>query len=107
MNADGSQDKNLLNFGPQHNGTTQDFRDVTLKAPGPGYTGIIKATSGVQGMTVLADEVVCAKETGCDVHNGASGNTFIARVWDMAHCLYGFSNKAGSVANTFRGLIRG
>lgn len=108
MNSDGTHDKNLLSFyGPQHDRTVQDFRDVTLAAPAAGYTGIIKATSGVEGVRLLASTVVGAKETACDVNNRASWCWFEAEVWDVSACLYGFSNKGGSERNTFKGAIRG
>jgi len=108
MNPDGTSDKNLLNFyGPQHDGTVQDYTGATLSPPGADYTGIVKATSGVNGVSFLGALVIGARETACDVNNRASHCRFIADVWDVRPCKYGFSNKGGSLDNLFRGTVRG
>lgn len=108
MNPDGTSDKNLYEFyGPQHNNTICDMSDKDLSPPTAEYTGIVKCTSKVDGVTIFLGEVICAKETGADVNNGAKNLIIKAKLWIANNSNYIFSNKGGSTNNLFSGLIRG
>lgn len=108
MNPDGTTDKNLFNFGPEHNGTVQDLRPLgTLQSPDGSHTGIIKVSGGADGITILADKIIGARETFIDINNRASNIRVLWTDADVSPCKYGISNKGGAWQNYFEGGIRG
>lgn len=105
MNPDGTSDKNWFSFyGPQDNGRTLDLLQWDMAIIPAGSTAAIKATTQVEGLTILADVLGGGHENVIDANNGAKNCRFLARIFDVSLTKYGFTNKGGAQDNYFGGL---